>query len=190
LGQSFFNVGVQFAGFSSILAAINFLVTITAMRAPGMNFWRMPLLAWANLATSILIVGATPFIAGVQMMILFDRILGMNFFESAVGGDAISYQHIFWFYSHPAVYIMMLPGFGIVSEVISTNARKPLFGYSLMALSLPPTFNFEAIPRVVGGPYEYGVPGARHALMAGEEGQRKVSASKQRAAEAAASGNH
>jgi cytochrome c oxidase subunit I len=136
LGQSFFNVGVQFAGFSSILAAINFLVTIAAMRAPGMNFWRMPLLAWANLATSILIVGATPFIAGVQLMTLFDRILGMNFFESAMGGDVVSYQHIFWFYSHPAVYIMMLPGFGIVSEVISTNARKPLFGYSLMALSL------------------------------------------------------
>jgi cytochrome c oxidase subunit 1 len=136
LGQSFFNVGVQFAGFSSILAAINFLVTIAAMRAPGMNFWRMPLLAWANLATSILIVGATPFIAGVQLMTLFDRILGMNFFESAMGGNAVSYQHIFWFYSHPAVYIMMLPGFGIVSEVISTNARKPLFGYSLMALSL------------------------------------------------------
>ncbi len=136
LGQSFFNIGVQFAGFSSILAAINFLVTIATMRAPGMSFWRMPLLAWANVATSILIVGATPFIAGVQLMILFDRALGTNFFQAAYGGDVVSYQHIFWFYSHPAVYIMMLPGFGIVSEVISTNARKPLFGYRLMALSL------------------------------------------------------
>jgi cytochrome c oxidase subunit I len=136
LGQSFFNLGVQFAGFSSILAALNFLVTIITMRAPGMTYFRMPLLVWANLATSILIVGATPFIAGVQMMVLFDRALGMNFFQAAFGGDAISYQHIFWFYSHPAVYIMMLPGFGIVSEVIATNARKPVFGYRLMALSL------------------------------------------------------
>jgi cytochrome c oxidase subunit I len=136
LGQSFFNLGVQFAGFSSILAALNFLVTIVTMRAPGMTYFRMPLLVWANVATSILIVGATPFIAGVQMMVLFDRALGMNFFEAAFGGDVLSYQHIFWFYSHPAVYIMMLPGFGIVSEVISTHSRKPVFGYRLMALSL------------------------------------------------------
>ena len=136
LGQSFFNLGVQFAGWSSILAALNFLVTISTMRAPGMTFWRMPLLVWANLATSILIVGATPFIAAVQFMVLFDRTLDTNFFQAATGGDVLSYQHIFWFYSHPAVYIMMLPGFGIVSEVISTHARKPLFGYRLMALSL------------------------------------------------------
>jgi cytochrome c oxidase subunit 1 len=136
LGQSFFNLGVQFAGFSSILAALNFLVTIITMRAPGMTFFRMPLLVWANLATSILIVGATPFIAGVQLMVLFDRSLGTNFFQAAFGGDVLSYQHIFWFYSHPAVYIMMLPGFGIVSEVISTHARKPVFGYRLMAFSL------------------------------------------------------
>jgi cytochrome c oxidase subunit I len=136
LGQSFFNIGVQFAGFSSILAAVNFLVTIIAMRAPGMSFWRMPLLVWSNLATSLLIIAATPFIAGVQFMVLFDRILGTNFFDFAAGGDVVSYQHIFWFYSHPAVYIMMLPGFGIVSEVISINARKPIFGYRLMALSL------------------------------------------------------
>jgi cytochrome c oxidase subunit I len=136
LGQSFFNLGVQFAGWSSIFAALNFLVTIITMRAPGMTFWRMPLLAWANLATSILIVGATPFIAAVQFMVLFDRTLETNFFQAATGGDVLSYQHIFWFYSHPAVYIMMLPGFGIVSEVISTNARKPIFGYRLMALSL------------------------------------------------------
>ena len=136
LGQSFFNLGVQFAGFSSILAALNFLVTMVTMRAPGMTWFRMPLLAWANLATSILIVGATPFIAGVQLMVLFDRALGTNFFQPSAGGDVLSYQHIFWFYSHPAVYIMMLPGFGIVSEVISTHARKPVFGYRLMALSL------------------------------------------------------
>ena len=136
LGQSFFNVGVQFAGFSSILAALNFLVTIITMRAPGMSFWRMPLLVWANLATSLLVVAATPFIAGVQVMVLFDRLMHTNFFQFAGGGDVISYQHIFWFYSHPAVYIMIIPGFGIISEVISTYSRKPIFGYRLMSLSL------------------------------------------------------
>src|SRR5438876_594903 len=136
LGQSFFNLGVQFAGASSIATALNFLVTIITMRAPGMNFWRLPLLVWANLSTSLLVVAATPFIAGAQFMVLFDRALHTNFFQFAAGGDVISYQHIFWFYSHPAVYIMMLPGFGIVSEVISTHARKPIFGYRLMALAL------------------------------------------------------
>src|SRR3954453_289115 len=136
LGQSFFNLGVQFAGASSIATALNFLVTIVTMRAPGMNFWRLPLLAWANLSTSLLVVAATPFIAGVQFMVLFDRALRTNFFQAALGGDVMTYQHIFWFYSPPAVYIMMLPGFGIVSEVISTNARKPIFGYRLMALAL------------------------------------------------------
>jgi cytochrome c oxidase subunit 1 len=136
LGQSFFNLGVQFAGASSIATALNFLVTIITMRAPGMTFWRMPLLVWANLSTSLLVVAATPFIAGAQFMVLFDRVLGTQFFEPLGGGDVISYQHIFWFYSHPAVYIMMLPGFGIISEVISTHARKPIFGYRLMALAL------------------------------------------------------
>ena len=136
LGQSFFNIGVQFAGASSIATALNFLVTIITMRAPGMNLWRMPLLVWANLSTSLLVVGATPFVAGAQFMVFFDRILGMNFFNFLEGGDVISYQHIFWFYSHPAVYIMMLPGFGIISEIISTHARKPVFGYRLMALAL------------------------------------------------------
>ncbi len=136
LGQQFFTIGVQFAGTSSIMTALNFLVTIITMRAPGMTFWRMPLLVWANFTTSLLVVIATPFIAGSQFLVLLDRSLHANFFDAAAGGDVISYQHIFWFYSHPAVYIMMLPGFGIISEVISTKARKPIFGYRLMALSL------------------------------------------------------
>ncbi len=136
LGQSFFNIGVQFAGFSSIFTALNFLVTIITMRAPGMTFWRMPLLVWANLSTSLLVVAATPFISGAQFMVLLDRVLHTNFFQFGAGGDVISYQHIFWFYSHPAVYIMILPGFGIISEVISVHARKPIFGYRLMALAL------------------------------------------------------
>src|SRR5213594_1567852 len=136
LGQSFFNLGVQFAGASSVATALNFLVTIITMRAPGMTFWRMPLLVWANLSTSLLVVAATPFIAGAQFMVLFDRILHTNFFQFTQGGDVVSYQHIFWFYSHPAVFIMMLPGFGIISEVISAKSRKPIFGYRLMAMSL------------------------------------------------------
>src|SRR5258708_805684 len=136
LGQIFFNMGVQWAGASSILTALNFLVTIITMRAPGMTFWRMPLLVWANFSTSTLVVLATPFIAGSQFFVLFDRVLHTTYFETVNGGYVLGYQHIFWFYSHPAVYIMMLPGFGIISEVVSVMARKPIFGYRLMALSL------------------------------------------------------
>jgi len=136
LGAVFFNMGVQWAGASSIMTALNFLVTIITMRAPGMTFWRMPLLVWANFTTSLLVVIATPFIAGSQFMTMFDHIMHTNFFNYEAHGYVLGYQHIFWFYSHPAVYIMMLPGFGIASEVISTFARKPIFGYRLMALSL------------------------------------------------------
>jgi cytochrome c oxidase subunit 1 len=135
-GQVFFNMGVQWAGASSILTALNFLVTIITMRAPGMTFWRLPLLVWANFTTSLLVVIATPFIAGSQFFIMFDRIMHTSFFVPAEGGYVLGYQHIFWFYSHPAVYIMVLPGFGIISEVISTFSRKAIFGYRLMALSL------------------------------------------------------
>src|SRR5881409_703093 len=118
------------------MTALNFLVTIITMRAPGMTFWRMPLLVWANFTTSLLVVIATPFVAGSQFLVLLDRTVNSHFFDASFGGDVISYQHIFWFYSHPAVYIMMLPGFGIISEVISTHSRKPIFGYRLMALAL------------------------------------------------------
>ena len=135
-GQVFFTIGVQFAGASSIATALNFLVTIITMRAPGMSFFRMPLLVWANFSTSLLVVIATPFIAVSQFMVLFDRALGFNFFEPVRGGDVLMYQHIFWFYSHPAVYIMMLPGFGIVSEILAVKSRKPIFGYRMMAFSL------------------------------------------------------
>jgi cytochrome c oxidase subunit 1 len=140
LGQLFFTVGVQFAGFSSIFTALNFLVTIITMRAPGMSFFRMPLLVWANFSTSLLVVIATPFIASSQFFVLLDRALGFHFFDAFVGagknGNVLMYQHVFWFYSHPAVYIMMLPGFGIISEVIAVKARKPIFGYRMMAFSL------------------------------------------------------
>jgi cytochrome c oxidase subunit 1 len=136
VGQMFFTIGVQFAGASSIATALNFLVTIITMRAPGMSFFRMPLLVWANFSTSLLVVIATPFIAASQFFVLLDYALGFNFFASGRSGDVLMYQHVFWFYSHPAVYIMMLPGFGIVSEIIAVKARKPIFGYRMMAFSL------------------------------------------------------
>src|SRR2546422_7542110 len=109
LGQTFFNVAVQFAGASSVATALNFLVTIITMRAPGMTFWRMPLLVWANFTTSLLVVIATPFIAGSQFMVLFDRALGTHFFDPSAGGDGLMYHHVFWFYSHPAAFMLMLP---------------------------------------------------------------------------------
>jgi cytochrome c oxidase subunit 1 len=136
IGQTFFSIGVQFAGASSIMTALNFLVTIITMRAPGMSFFRLPLLVWANFATSLLVVIATPFIAASQFFVLLDRALHFNFFNAANGGDVLMYQHVFWFYSHPAVYIMMLPGFGIISEIIAVKSRKPIFGYRMMAFSL------------------------------------------------------
>ncbi len=136
IGQVFFTIGVQFAGASSIATALNFLVTIITMRAPGMSFFRMPLLVWANFSTSLLVVIATPFIAASQFFVLLDRGLGFNFFDASQGGDVLMYQHVFWFYSHPAVYIMMLPGFGIISEILAVKARKPIFGYRMMAFSL------------------------------------------------------
>jgi cytochrome c oxidase subunit 1 len=136
IGQNFFSIGVQFAGASSVATALNFLVTIITMRAPGMSFFRMPLLVWANFSTSLLVVIATPFIAASQFFILLERALGFNFFDADKGGNVLMYQHIFWFYSHPAVYIMILPGFGIISEIIAVKARKPIFGYRMMAFSL------------------------------------------------------
>jgi cytochrome c oxidase subunit 1 len=136
IGQEFFTIAVQFAGASSIATALNFLVTIITMRAPGMSFFRMPLLVWANFSTSLLVVIATPFIAASQFFVLLDRALGFNFFDPTQGGDVLMYQHVFWFYSHPAVYIMMLPGFGIISEILAVKARKPIFGYRMMAFSL------------------------------------------------------
>ncbi|MET0817451.1 MAG: cbb3-type cytochrome c oxidase subunit I, partial [Solirubrobacteraceae bacterium] len=136
IGQLFFTIGVQFAGASSIATALNFLVTIITMRAPGMSFWRMPLLVWANFSTSLLVVIATPFVAASQFFVLLDYALGFNFFVPEKNGDILMYQHVFWFYSHPAVYIMMLPGFGIISEVLAVKSRKPIFGYRMMAFSL------------------------------------------------------
>src|SRR5207247_10283558 len=107
LGTIFFNMGVQWAGASSIMTALNFLVASITMRAPGMTFWRMPLLVWANFTTSLLVVLATPFIAGSQFFVMFDRLIKTNFFNFHVSAYVLAYQHIFCFYSHAPVYIMM-----------------------------------------------------------------------------------
>ena len=144
-------MGVQWAGASSIATALNFLVTIITMRAPGMTFWRMPLLVWANFTTSLLVVVATPFIAGSQFFVIFDRDLDTDFFRPDEGGYVLGYQHIFWFYSHPAVYIMMLPGFGIASR-----SSRP-FGAEA-DLRLPPdgaVADGDPLPRLqrVGAPH-------------------------------------
>src|SRR5919201_3061086 len=125
LGQDLWILGLHILGISSIMGAINFLVTIHNMRAPGMTWFRLPLFVWSMEITAGLVLLASPFLAGVLAMVLMDRQLGTQFF----GGDPLLYQFIFWFYSHPAVYIMILPAFGIVSEIIPVFSRKPIFGY-------------------------------------------------------------
>src|SRR3954466_11668244 len=127
-GTDLWIVGLVLIGTSSILGAINFLVTIFKMRAPGMTLFRMPILTWTVLVTSVLVVMATPVLTSALMMLFIDRNYGGVFFEPGVG-QAVLYQNVFWFYSHPAVYIMVLPAMGIVSEVLPVCSRKPLFGY-------------------------------------------------------------
>jgi cytochrome c oxidase subunit 1 len=126
-------VGVFIAGFSSILTGLNFLVTIHTMRAPGMTWFRLPLFVWANYANSIILVLATPILAITLLCLLLERTLKIGIFDPALGGDPILFEHLFWFYSHPAVYIMILPAMGVVSEIIPCFARRPIFGYRAMA---------------------------------------------------------
>jgi len=134
-GQTLWALSIHLLGISSILGSINFIVTILNMRPPQMSIWRMPLLCWAVLATSIIAVMATPFLAGALTLLLLDRMAGTTFFDPAGGGDVLLWQNIFWFYSHPAVYIMVLPGMGVLSEVLSIHSRKPVFGYRMIGLS-------------------------------------------------------
>ena len=128
-------VAVFVAGFSSILTGLNFIVTIHKMRAPGMTWNRLPLMIWGLYATAIVQVLATPVI-GITMVLLFlEKFINIGIFDPALGGDPVLFQHFFWFYSHPAVYIMILPAFGIISELVSTFSRQKIFGYLPIALS-------------------------------------------------------
>ena len=127
--------GVFVLGFSSILTGVNFIVTVHKMRAPGMTWNRMPLFVWASYATAVIQVLATPVLAITVMLLLIENTFQVGIFNPRWGGDPVLFQHFFWFYSHPAVYIMILPGFGIISEVISIHSKKHIFGYKAIALS-------------------------------------------------------
>jgi cytochrome c oxidase subunit 1 len=132
----FFIFGVHLMGISSVLGAINIIVTIMNLRAPGMTLMKMPLFCWSWLITAFLLIAAMPVLAGAVTMMLMDRHFGTSFFEASGGGDPVMFQHVFWFFGHPEVYIMILPGFGIASQIIPTFARKPLFGYRSMVYAM------------------------------------------------------
>ncbi|MGE3342075.1 MAG: cytochrome c oxidase subunit I [Vicinamibacterales bacterium] len=128
-------LGVFITGFSSILTGFNFIVTIHRMRAPGMTWFRMPLFLWAHYATSIVMILGTPVVAITILLVAAERAFGFGIFDPRVGGDPVLFQHLFWFYSHPAVYIMILPGMGVISELVAAVSRKQIFGYTFVAFS-------------------------------------------------------
>lgn len=128
-------LGIFINGFSSILTGLNFIVTIHTMRAPGMTWFRLPLFVWAHYATSLVMILGTPVIAITILLVALERIAKIGIFDPSIGGDPILFQHLFWFYSHPAVYIMILPSMGVISELISNFSRKKIFGYEFIAFS-------------------------------------------------------
>src|SRR3954464_2454713 len=128
-------LGIFINGFSSILTGLNFVVTVHRMRAPGLTWFRLPLFVWANYATGAIVILGTPVIAVTLFLLVLERGLHIGFFDPAYGGDPVLFQHLFWFYSHPAVYIMILPSMGVISEVISTFSSKKPFGYTFIAFS-------------------------------------------------------
>ena len=133
VGQDLWIIGLTVLGFSSIFGALNMIVTIFSLRAPGMTFHRITLFAWSVLVTSFLLVLAMPFLTVAGVLLLFDRLAGTNFFSVGEGADPLLWQYLFWFFGHPEVYIMILPGFGVISEVLPVFSRKPIFGYKMIA---------------------------------------------------------
>src|SRR5690349_16812437 len=129
-------VGVFIVGFSSILTGLNIIVTVHKLRAPGLTWFRLPLFIWANYATSLILLLATPVLAMTLALIALERLAGIGIFDPSLGGDPLLFQHLFWFYSHPAVYIMVLPAMGVVSEIITCFARKRIFGYRFMCYAI------------------------------------------------------
>ena len=135
-GQIIWILSVLLLGGSSIFGGINFIATILKLRRPGLKLMQLPMYCWAMLGTSILVVLSTPVLAGTLIMLSFDIVAHTGFFNPGMGGNVVVYQHLFWFYSHPAVYIMVLPAFGLVSEILPVHCRKPLFGYTTMVYSI------------------------------------------------------
>src|ERR671939_350884 len=129
-------VGIFIVGFSSILTGLNIIVTVHKLRAPGLTWFRLPLFIWANYATSLILLLATPVLAMTLTLVGLERFFGIGIFDPALGGDPLLFQHLFWFYSHPAVYIMILPAMGVASEIIPCCARKRVFGYRFMAYAI------------------------------------------------------
>lgn len=127
--------GIFIAGFSSIITGLNFIVTIHTMRAPGLTWFRLPLFLWSTYATSLILVLATPVLAITLVLVGLEKVFGVGIFDPRLGGDPLLFQHLFWFYSHPAVYIMILPGLGVESELISTFSRRNIFGYKYVAMA-------------------------------------------------------
>ena len=134
-GMDFYALGLQITGIASLVSAINLIVTVLNMRTPGMSLWRMPVFSWMLLIVQFLLLFAIPVITVALFLLMFDRLFGANFFNVAAGADPLLWQHLFWIFGHPEVYILILPAFGIMSEVIPTFSRKPLFGYPFMVFS-------------------------------------------------------
>jgi cytochrome c oxidase subunit 1 len=128
-------LGVFISGFSSILTGLNFMVTVHKMRAPGLTWFRLPLFVWAHYATAIIMILGTPVVAVTIVLVALERLFHLGIFDPALGGDPLLFQHLFWFYSHPAVYIMILPSMGVISEIITCFSRKRIFGYGFVACS-------------------------------------------------------